>query len=807
MPTNFATFIAHQTTANYSSFANALVLGRPFRQPALTAPTPANFSSGLELFLSSAGDVAAIYAWFAGELEWQAATTANPGDRLILRTGTPNNLNRVAMIEAAPARAVYENVDAAAVQTSLEALLNAAHTAAAATTNQASWHPAMRMQVSDGTTNRTLKDYLDNHSPVSGTVTTLVTDYLAASATAILTIISVDAGDAIGRAGGYLAADPLPTSPPFALGAAADATRARRLTFTAIDRGDQTINPGYYLDRFMRQMLLPAASRTVVSLTNIVTGTALTHPLITLIPAIGTATPPPAREQIGGPRVFPLGDLNTFHTFDNSSRLEWRYDDTLHFVAQAHTGSPTVPPLGSTAAARTKVDNLWTAHGAAIAAICNAFQVPCEMVMALVGSEAVSSLDPRATRFEPLRRTDRTAIAAATAAVAALELPYDHMIGLHATITGSTPQSNGTTDLAVTLDHARTWSTTGVLAGRNVLLLVADADRLVIASNTTSNTASTNYTLRVRDRARSGGFATNATTMPAATSLFHSPNARAAGDAATAAVQEAAARAGTLRQLRVTAGTNSLNGAATVTVFVNGAATALTATIAAGAHAATDLTHTVAVAAGDDIAVSVATAGTTGTIANVRWTFLDAPPAAGDVHVLEGFSVSVPDPWTGGAVIKAGSTLTWDEMVTLLDAVPVIRISPGLLQTLTSTAQAQVTFINSIDPGIFAALSLASPPASAGGYLNDWLLTAAQSLIVGIAYIRSEYRSQRTRFDLPVVGAGYNAGSPVVVAHTLWGLRYYGDYVEHAAPHFNAAVDKFDGTPAPAPAPTVRFMK
>src|SRR5262245_13919158 len=127
MPVNFATFIAHQASADYTAFNNALTPGRPFRQPLQTAPNPNDYAAGLELFLSSAGDVAIVYACLSGILRWQVATAANPGHRLILLldptivTGN-NTLASLPMIEALPYRIIYENVDQNTVQASLELL-------------------------------------------------------------------------------------------------------------------------------------------------------------------------------------------------------------------------------------------------------------------------------------------------------------------------------------------------------------------------------------------------------------------------------------------------------------------------------------------------------------------------------------------------------------------------------------------------------------------------------------------------------------------------------------------------------------
>jgi hypothetical protein len=80
---NFATPIAHQETGDYSSFDHALAIGRPFRQPLLTAPDPDKHSPGLEVLLSESGRVASFYSWLDGILRVEPAT-AGRASRLVL---------------------------------------------------------------------------------------------------------------------------------------------------------------------------------------------------------------------------------------------------------------------------------------------------------------------------------------------------------------------------------------------------------------------------------------------------------------------------------------------------------------------------------------------------------------------------------------------------------------------------------------------------------------------------------------------------------------------------------------------------
>ncbi len=868
MGDNFATPIAHQTTANYAAFTNALVVGRPFRQPLQTATNPADFSRGLELFLSATGDVAIIFCWLDGRLTWERLTlagtvsvtnasatvtgtgtawdaslegrtlrvaagadaylilrvdsatqltlarvytgaTANgqtyavtPAQRLALQTDQTGGVTRVKMIEALPNFAYYENVDQAAVQTALETLLNDAYTHA--TTHAVrTWHRSMRMVVGPGT--RTLKVHLDRHALAATEVTRLVTDFLAGAPAALLRNgLDVSAGDAIGRAAPFLASDPLPASPPFDLKTAADADRARRLTFHVRDRGGQTVDPAFYLHRFMRQML--QTPRALTSLTNVVSAGVLVHPLVTLFPALAAAALPRARAQIAGQSRIPLGRLADFHGHPDPapvSQREWHYTDDSVFEARPR-GATALVNLSPSAAQQASVNTFWATEGAAVAPVCDVLQVPCELMFFFAGAESVN-FDPRFTRLEPLREVNRTALRAAGAAAAALELAYDHATGADGTVTGVNLLANDTSRISVTLNNARTFRP-GFLTRISSSVLVDDVDRLRITAHTSSTAATTNYDITVNDTVLRGGFAGGGIQAPGLT-LFYSPAARAAGAATHAAVAHAVTRPGTGRRLRVAATANTLDGDTTVTVFRNGAATTSTVTLGAGSRSGSNTADTFAVATGDTISVRVETAGTTGDIRNLTCSVQLAPANNAAVFVLDGTSRSVPNPWNGGAAVRAAtSTLTWDQLVTVVDATGGARISPGLTQNLISSAMDSVRRLGLADH--VAAAGLPALPANAGGYLNDWLLHAAHSIFLSGAEIRGSYKSTApTFFDLPLVACAYNTGRVRQRGARPWGLEVDDAYVPRGAPFFNAAATLFNGTPAPAVVASVRFMR
>lgn len=132
-------------------------------------------------------------------------------------------------------------------------------------------------------------------------------------------------------------------------------------------------------------------------------------------------------------------------------------------------------------------------------------------------------------------------------------------------------------------------------------------------------------------------------------------------------------------------------------------------------------------------------------------------------------------------------------------------ISVGLIQTLIGTAMWTLTWVDRVlGPAVYAAAGLKPRPDTPGDYLSDWLCVGSHSIFAGAAYVRRQYNEKGTCFDLPVVTAAYNAGSPITTPGD-WGLRYFGNYMGRAGPYFNAAVSLFNSNPDLQPLPKVRF--
>jgi hypothetical protein len=372
-------------------------------------------------------------------------------------------------------------------------------------------------------------------------------------------------------------------------------------------------------------------------------------------------------------------------------------------------------------------------------------------------------------------------------------------------VTAVTLNANDTSRISVTLNNTRTFRRSFLTRIRSSVL-VEDVDRLRITAHTFSAVPATNYDITINDTLLQGGFAGGGI-QAAGLTLFYSPSNRAAGVATHGAAAHAATRAGTARRLRVSAGPNTLDGDTVVTVFLNGAATAVALTLGPRSRNGNNSADTLAVASGDTISIQVQTAGTTGDIRDLTCSLQFAPANTATVFVLDGTSRSVPNPWNGGAAVRAAtSTLTWDQLVTITDATGGARISPGLTQNLISSTIDHVRQLGLSDH--VAAAGLPALPASPGGFLNDWLLHPATSIFMSGGEVRGNYKSTApTFFDIPLVACAYNTGRVRDRNASPWGLNVDDAYVPRGAPFFIAAARLFNGAPAPSTAPSVRFMR
>lgn len=235
-----------------------------------------------------------------------------------------------------------------------------------------------------------------------------------------------------------------------------------------------------------------------------------------------------------------------------------------------------------------------------------------------------------------------------------------------------------------------------------------------------------------------------------------------------------------------------------------------------------DGVHTAAVKAGDRLWFQV-TANGVGYARGVSFSVEHPPaaPARAKAWIPDAYVTSVPAAaqWNDASRVDANFELTWGEMVQVMSDTVGDRVSPGIIQTLVSTARDALAWLDKVDPGIYTALAgtvtdryRSRQPLqdrSAGEYLKEWLVVGANSVLAGTAFVRYGYNHIGTKFDLPLVGGAYNARGLVTPKHEIgkrWGVHTFGPYTERGAPYHNTAVAAFNaGTATPIPA--VRFVK
>jgi len=260
---------------------------------------------------------------------------------------------------------------------------------------------------------------------------------------------------------------------------------------------------------------------------------------------------------------------------------------------------------------------------------------------------------------------------------------------------------------------------------------------------------------------------------------------------------------------------------------------------------AVDETHTFPVQTGDRLWFQVTTEGT-GQFRGLDISVDHPPPAVADVNawIPDAHIMSIPTDWDSekdNPVSDADPdlTLTWNQLAQVVAATEGDRVSPGVIQTLISTADESLAWVERVVPEAFPSND--STPGKIPGvtrrpprlgrrldfaeYFKNWLPNGANSVLAGAAFVRMGYagmlwsaKQQRwlvatsTRFDLPLVGGAYNAHTvkapqgPASAPGWRWGVHTFGGYTEIAAPYHNAAVAAFNAGTA-SPPPSVRFVK
>lgn len=168
------------------------------------------------------------------------------------------------------------------------------------------------------------------------------------------------------------------------------------------------------------------------------------------------------------------------------------------------------------------------------------------------------------------------------------------------------------------------------------------------------------------------------------------------------------------------------------------------------------------------------------------------------------YGLNVPNPIPMNTAIKSSeSTLTWGQLLQIVEVVPE-RMSPGIIQTLVSTARNTISWLSLKYPDIPTSFNVQAIPATNAG-LFEWLLVGRHSILLATAFHKKNYVLRNSHLDFPKVAALYNAGSlrykagfgsgTTAVANP-WVMRYNGlDYPLNTSRYYNAIKNSTTITP------------
>lgn len=136
------------------------------------------------------------------------------------------------------------------------------------------------------------------------------------------------------------------------------------------------------------------------------------------------------------------------------------------------------------------------------------------------------------------------------------------------------------------------------------------------------------------------------------------------------------------------------------------------------------------------------------------------------------------------AISPTRSTITWNQARQVISILP-FRASPGIMQTLVSTATSMYNWLDSWFDDMNSEFNILAFPQN-NGERYDWLLTARHSILVGAATIKYNYCNKKTGWNPVLIYGGYNAGTPRY-QNNIWGVKFYDpNYVVDAGRHYNA---------------------
>jgi hypothetical protein len=553
------------------------------------------------------------------------------------------------------------------------------------------------------------------------------------------------------------------------------------------DVSEHFINPLYYFHLYFVR-----TSTHVTVLDNI------GHPMFSAFPEAAAAPAPPARIRVNGEDQLALDHLRIPHqAHSKRANINWFYNS---FGKLEVEGEGEIVPNQSD---RTLISNIWNQSGANINLFCREFQVPCELVLAVVSAE--SGGNAKAYRFEPMERK----LMPKAASRPDLLLKYDKMLGTRIasyvpTRSPATKQFGipPVTKLACQLPPGETVQLTANGKIKNSftrsVFLVDDIWRPVLEKYATTSSPTATPSVDIKEEQ-----VLQTITIGGGTNWV-------------------ANRRGRIRVLRaelkkkvstddVVVTLTGPNGSASVTIAKN----TLTPAVAS--------TGTIDVDAGDTLSLDVQPEGTAMDL-KVEWYLGvegdDGISVPANMWVIPDGGGSafpnfnpLPDPFSGSVLMRADRSdgpenMTADQVLELIALTGGSILSPGATQTLVSTAFGNLNTVERMVPGRRAALGI--PPATSQAQMlsSGWLADARNALFAGIATMRIYYNQKGTQFDLPIVHGWFHGGGPLepTKEKTRWGVSTpTPTYLDILARRYNAAIDLFLGPGSPTPAPTVRF--
>lgn len=409
-------------------------IGKTYLQPVGIGDYNDNYSSGLEIWLPDTINDRKLYASFnSSRIKYNTSSGDDNFNKieLYINDRTIREINRISgLLEPAPKKIIYKNVNEDSVHNEMKSLLNEKYQNALNITNSNNWHPIMRITYQ----NQTIKNYLDNNlSDLNTAITTIVDDFIQGEIELIL-----NAGNLLGEADIYSnIVDQISDGITF--------QNPRLVVLEMCEYGENNLSPKYYYWRLLKNAYHPQQNRRMVSL---ITDTTLNngifdHPFLIALSidleetenarvAI-SLTLPGQQDETDNVFLFPIGNLYEWegtNLNNDPSDLQWRLtnDKNLNFEIRRRPGvtSPNVRLCGETTgnfnvcvdienptipqqernAIINRIETIWNNFGNDIIDICEKLQVPPEIVISVMGHETKGV--ERAIRYEPLTQDQIT---------------------------------------------------------------------------------------------------------------------------------------------------------------------------------------------------------------------------------------------------------------------------------------------------------------------------------------------------------------------------------------------------------------